>query len=426
MTKDLNRKDRSLDHLVTVANHFKSQGRVTDIQEYGNGNINHTFLVTLDGETDKHFILQRINTRVFRRPELVMANMRTLTEHVRQRLQATPASPARTVVDSNGCKLSLPPGEGRGEEACRNGFPLNLTLSPEEGGKRTATAARAGHRWEVPRVLLTRDGRDHWIDPEGSFYRAISFIEAARSFDTIQNARHAHEVGIALGRFQSLLADLPIERLADTLEGFHITPRYLCHYDEVLAKCGVSHSSEADYGLQFVSARRTRASVLEQAKAQGRLRLRPIHGDPKVNNVMIDTVTRQAVGIVDLDTVKPGLVHYDIGDCLRSCCNPLGEETADWEAVRFEPDLCQAILAGYLSRARDFLTESDYEYLFDAIRLIAFELGLRFLTDYLEGNVYFKVSHAEHNLARALVQFKLTESIEAQEAAICAIIGDLR
>jgi Ser/Thr protein kinase RdoA (MazF antagonist) len=176
----------------------------------------------------------------------------------------------------------------------------------------------------------------------------------------------------------------------------------------------------------MVAARRAWAPVLEEARAQGRLRLRPIHGDPKVNNVMVDTATGLAVGLVDLDTVKPGLVHYDIGDCLRSGCNPLGEETGDWEAVRFEPDLGRAILNGYLSLARDFLVENDYTYLYDAIRLITFELGLRFFTDYLEGNVYFKARRPEHNLARALVQFKLTESLEAQAAAIGAIIRDLR
>ena len=166
--------------------------------------------------------------------------------------------------------------------------------------------------------------------------------------------------------------------------------------------------------------------VLEEARAQGRLSLRPIHGDPKVNNVLLDTATGQAVALVDLDTVKPGLVHYDIGDCLRSGCNPWGEETEHWEAVRFDPDLGRALLQGYLARARDFLTDHDYHYLFDAIRLIAFELGLRFFTDYLAGNVYFKARRPEHNLARALVQFKLTESIEAQETAIRAFIRDLR
>ncbi|MGK7878067.1 MAG: phosphotransferase enzyme family protein [Xenococcaceae cyanobacterium] len=365
-----------MDNLVAVADQFKAQGKVMNIQEYGNGNVHDTFLVTLDSKGEKHFILQRMNTHVFRQPELVMLNMRTFTEHIRKRLQRVPLS--------------------------------------------------AGRRWEVPRVLLAQEAQDYWIDPDGSFWRALSFIDASQSFDTIKDIEHAREVGYALGMFQNLLSDLSVERLADTLEGFHITPRYLRHYDEVLAKNGASKSPEVNYGLKFVSERRAWAHVLENARAQGRLPLRPIHGDPKVNNVMMDTATGQAISIVDLDTVKPGLVHYDIGDCLRSGCNPLGEETEQWEMIRFEPELCQAILQGYLSLARDFLTENDYEYLYDAIRLIAFELGLRFFTDYLEGNVYFKAKHQEHNLARALVQFKLTESIESQATAIRAIIQDIR
>jgi Ser/Thr protein kinase RdoA (MazF antagonist) len=150
-----------------------------------------------------------------------------------------------------------------------------------------------------------------------------------------------------------------------------------------------------------------------------------MHGDPKVNNVMVDTVTGQAIALVDLDTVKPGLVHYDIGDCLRSACNPLGEETEAWEEVRFEPDLGRALFTGYLSLARDFLTGNDYDYLYDAVRVIAWELGLRFFTDYLAGNVYFKARHPEHNLQRALVQFKLTLSLESQADALRAMIRDL-
>jgi hypothetical protein len=130
--------------------------------------------------------------------------------------------------------------------------------------------------------------------------------------------------------------------------------------------------------------------------------------------------------MIDLGTVKPGLIHYDIGDCLRSGCNPLGEETDNWEQVTFEPELAQAILQGYLTVAQDFLTDSDYKYIYDSIRLLAFELGLRFFTDYLAGNVYFKVKHPENNLARALVQFQLTASIEKQAAVIKTIINDLR
>lgn len=351
-------------------------GRVIDIREYGHGNINNTYLVTMDITGEKHFILQRINTQVFRQPELVMLNMSVSTEYARMRLQ----------------QMKL----------------------------------REGRRWEIPRVLMAQDGRDHWLDPEGSFWRAVSFIEAAQSFDTIQDIRHAREVGYALGMFHTLLSDLPVNRLTDTLEGFHITPRYLQHYDDVLMKYRGGKSPGVNYCLQFVSRRSAWAHILETARQQGRLNLRPVHGDPKVNNILMDNSDGRAIGIVDLDTVKPGLVHYDIGDCLRSACNPLGEETGLLEEVGFDPDLCRAVLQGYLEMARGFLTENDFEYLFDSIRLIAFELGLRFFTDYLEGNVYFKVHGPEHNLARALVQFRLTESIELQEQAIRSIIRDLR
>ncbi|MCU0532494.1 MAG: aminoglycoside phosphotransferase family protein [Hydrococcus sp. Prado102] len=366
-----------MNNLIDIANQFKPQGKVIDIQEFGNGNINNTFLVTLDSQSEKYFILQRINTQVFRQPELVMQNMSILTKHVRDRLQH---------------------------------FPLSK------------------RRWEIPRVLLTRDARDCWIDVDGSFWRAISFIEAAQSFDTIADSKHGYEVGYALGMFHNLISDLPPEKLADTLKGFHITPSYLRHYEKVETQriVSVSQAKEVEYCLQFVRDRQTWAHVLENAKTRGQLHLRPIHGDPKVNNVMFDTATGQAIGMIDLDTVKPGLIHYDIGDCLRSGCNLLGEETEQWEMVRFDTDICQSVLQGYLSVAKDFLTDSDYEYLYDAIRLIAFELGLRFFSDYLEGNVYFKTKYAEHNLARAIVQFKLTESIESQESAIRAIIRDMR
>lgn len=367
-----------MDHLLGAAQHFtpQGQGQVLDLREYGSGNVNDTYLVTVKDAAEPHFILQRLNLHVFRQPELVMANLRIVSGHVARRLATAPL------------------GRGR--------------------------------RFELPRVLLTRDGRDHLIDSGGSFWRALSFIDAAETFDTIKDAGQAQEVGSALGRFHSLLSDLAPEDLSDTLPGFHLTPGYLAHYDAVLARHGARRSPEMSYASGFVDARRAFASVLEDARAQGRLKPRPIHGDPKINNVMLDTATGQAVSMVDLDTVKPGLVHYDIGDCLRSGCNPRGEETGDWEAVRFEPELCRAMLSGYLSQTRDVLTGTDYDYLYDAIRLLPFELGLRFFTDYLAGNVYFKARYPEHNLIRALVQFRLTESLESQAAAIEAIIRDLR
>jgi Ser/Thr protein kinase RdoA (MazF antagonist) len=223
------------------------------------------------------------------------------------------------------------------------------------------------------------------------------------------------------------VSDLDTGTVHDTLVGFHIVPAYLQTYDQVMAGSPQgSDSPEIRYCHRLIAERRDWASVLENAKDAGRLSMRIIHGDPKINNIMISDETGHAVSMIDLDTVKPGLVQYDIGDCLRSSCNPLGEDTLDFENICFETDLAQAILEGYVSIARHFLTEVDFVYIFDSIRLLAFEMGLRFFQDYLAGNVYFKVRHPEHNLARALVQFKLTESIESQEKAIQKIITDIQ
>ncbi len=362
-----------MSNLVPVAGQF-THGRVIDIREFGSGNINKTFLVTIDSKKNHCFILQCLNNHVFPKPELVMANMRVTTGHIRRRLCLVPPC--------------------------------------------------AGRRWEVPYIIPAHDGSDYWRNEDGSFWRAITFIGGSQSFLTIQDSDHAAEVGYALGFFHSLLSDLSPGRLADTLPGFHVTPLYLRHYEEVVAKCPPATSPEINHGMRFISKRTALTHVLENARQQGRLFLRPIHGDPKVSNVLMDATTAQAVGLVDLDTVKPGLVHYDIGDCLRSSCNTQGEEVESWQSVNFDAGLCRAVLKGYLSVAGVFLTANDLEYFYESVRLIAFELGLRYFTDYLEGNIYFKVKGPDHNLLRALVQFSLTESIESQEPDIRNIIRD--
>ena len=374
-------QNNELDRLVAIAQkftqQFSSQKQIADVRSFGSGNINDTFLVSLSaieqGIEAKPFILQRINTHVFCEPKLVMQNMRIYGDHVRDRLHKHPLE----------------------------------------------------RRWEVPQVLLTESGLDYWQTENGEFWRSLSFIEGSQSIDAIANTAQAREVGYALGTFHHLVSDLAPARLADTLEGFHITPRYLQQYQEVLSKCEMGRSPELDYCLKFVSDRQGLAHILEDAKRKSKLALRVMHGDPKINNILFDQQTNLAVSVIDLDTVKSGLVHYDIGDCLRSGCNLAGEETEQWEDVRFEIEFCQQILEGYFSTARSFLTEYDYAYIYDAIRVITFELGLRFLTDYLAGNIYFHIKYPEHNLWRSLVQFRLVESIEAQESIIRKIIKDM-
>ena len=361
-----------------IAGRFHPRERITAIRSLGSGNVNDTFLVTHQGHRPSgpagSFVLQRLNTRVFERPELVMRNLVALGDHVQRR-------------------LASPPEELR------------------------------GRRWEVPQVVRCQQ-EGHWVEQDGEFWRSITYIGAATTTDVILNRDHAREVGYGLGMFHSLISDLPTEDLADTLENFHVTPAYLKRYDSVI-KSRCTRDDAVDSACAFIEARRDGIDVLEAALQRGDLKQRPIHGDPKINNVMIDDASGHAVGLIDLDTVKPGLVHYDIGDCLRSCCNRAGEETDDLNTVVFDLELCEAILDGYLSVARQFLSDWDLHYLPDCIRLIPLELGLRFLTDHLEGDLYFRTDHHGHNLQRAAVQFRLTESVEQQLPQIKAMVRRL-
>ena len=364
--------------LEAIADRFHPRERITGIRSLGSGNVNETFLVTHEGRRESGaFVLQRLNRTVFARPDLVMGNLLALGEHVQRRLQSPP---------------------------------------PELQGR----------RWEVPQVLPSRQGAAAWVEQDGEVWRSISYIGAATTTDVITDRRQAREVGYGLGMFHSLISDLPVDALADTLEDFHVTPSYLRRFDAVLCEqTGLRPSAALGDAMAFVEQRRDGVDVLEAAVERGELHQRPIHGDPKINNVMMDEATGQAVGLIDLDTVKPGLIHYDIGDCLRSCCNPFGEETRELDQVRFDLGLAESILEGYLSVAAGFLSEWDRAYLPDCIRLIPFELGLRFLTDHLEGDRYFRTAFPGHNLQRAQVQFRLTLSIESQMEQIRRLIEDL-
>lgn len=355
--------------LHEVAARFLPAPHPVEVREFGNGNINKTYLVSAEGV--ESFLLQRLNTAVFQQPDLVMGNIRAIAVHLDRRAQAT------------------------------------------------------DRRWEVPHVRLTTDGADHVRTSDGAFWRALRFIGPSRTVDAIQDPALAREVGQALGTFHALLSDLSADALADTLPGFHIAPGYLAQYDMVAPYADTPLSAEEAWCARFVAEHRDWVPVLEEAREQGLLRVRPIHGDPKVNNILFDEAGR-AIAVVDLDTVKPGLVQYDIGDCLRSSCNPHGEETEHWQDVHFDLALAQSVLEGYLAVARDFFEDADFDYVPASVRLIAFELGLRFFTDHLAGDTYFKVERRGQNLARALVQFKLAESVHESLDELGAIVEALR
>lgn len=442
-------------HLARIAATFSNSTAVRAVSPLGNGNINTTYRVELaDGEP---FVLQRLNTTVFPQPRLVMANLLAVARHVEGRLRRERAEAGR------GSGLGASTGSASASASSSGSGPdSGSALLSGLGLGSSSSWISEGRRWVFPQVLRSASG-DPWLETDGDFWRAISFVPAATSLERLETPSQAWEVGYGLGRFHELLHDLPCDQLADTLEGFHITPRYLAAYhalrrgtgtgtgtgtgvtsenpagasppSTMSASCPPPSGDAAGEGADsqreawahaFVEQREALAGVLERAKAAGELPLRPIHGDPKVNNLLLDAASGQAVALVDLDTVKPGLVHYDIGDCLRSGCNPLGEETLTPEKVCFDLALCSALLEGYGAAARHVLTPADHHYLFDAIRLISFELGLRFFSDHLAGNVYFHTSRPGHNLDRALVQFHLTASIEAQEEEIRRLLARLR
>lgn len=360
-----------------IAAKFEVPGQVVTVLDIDTGNVNDTYrVIKRTTYSEVQFVLQRINQAVFPEPELVMANMKAITDYAHEQLEAGEAS--------------------------------------------------ADRLWQLPKVISTAEGGDFFKDEKGNYWRALTMIASATSHETLMNVEHAREAGIVLGHFQKTIADFPIGQLADTLPGFHITPRYLAYHDKILkteaAQTRLAASSEARRIERFIQERRGLASVLEDARERGDIHLRPVHGDPKITNIMMDDITGKGTAIIDLDTVKPGLIHYDFGDCVRSVCNPAGEEAKDLKEVVVEVDSFEALVRGYLLQAKDFLTDGDRKYLYDSVRLIAFELGLRFFTDYLAGDVYFKTKYPAQNLNRGRVQMKLCESIETRETMLRRVL----
>ena len=362
---------------IKIAEQFDVLGRLASMRPTGSGNVNDTYLAVFRTHfSEERIIIQRVNSHVFTNPEWIMENMSILTSHCHKQLQAE--------------------------------------------------SANADRIWQLPRIVPCRDGQDFFRDENGDFWRALTLIASATSYDVAQSEEHALEIGTVLGQFHRLMSVMNPLSLRDTLPGFHETPKYLEQYDRVVQTPGaqelIESSMEVHNLCRFVEERREFVFTLQRAVDSGELTLRLIHGDPKISNIMIDDDTGKGTAMIDLDTAKPGLIHYDFGDGLRSLCNREGEETSELGNVSFDLDLCEAFVRGYIVHAKEFLTENDHKYLYDSIRLITFELGLRFFQDYLAGNVYFKVKSPEQNLQRAQVQFKLCESIETRKRSIQEVL----
>ncbi|KAA6187737.1 phosphotransferase [Thiohalocapsa marina] len=339
------------------------------IAPLGAGLINRTYRVDQGQDS---FVLQCLNPRVFPAPEAVMANL--------VRLQA------------------------------------RARAHPECGVR-------------VPALIRTPAGEDWLRDDHGHLWRLLEFIRPSRVLRALETPRQAAAIGRALGRFHRLLAPLDPASFALALPAFHCTTSYLARLDALLAGAAASNGpvdapSDATIAplLQFIDARRPLAGVLEQALAAGITQERIVHGDPKLDNLLFAPDTDRVLCLIDLDTVQPGLLHHDLGDCLRSCCNRAGEQAGEQASASFDLALCEAILNAYAAETPGLLSAEEQALLPAAVQLIPFELCIRFLTDHLQGDRYFKVSAAGENRVRAERQFALVADIERKAPALRDIV----
>jgi Ser/Thr protein kinase RdoA (MazF antagonist) len=359
--------------LNSIISQFSIPGTLRKAERFGTGLINDTYLCEFgDNGAPRKYILQRINDSVFTHPDQVMKNVEIVTSHIAKKLRAEGFSDPSLVT---------------------------------------------------PALVPARNGKTYFRDNAGAHWRMFHFIESGMVYDTVADEKHAYEVGRGLGRFQALVADLSPDKLHDTLPGFHYTPRYLAEFDDALKADAKNRVAGIAAEQEFVSRRRPLAPALTDRITSKEIPIRVVHNDPKVNNVMISVDTREALCMLDLDTVKPGIVHFDFGDCVRSAANPEGEDALDLIAVKIDLALFEAVASGYLREAGAFLTKTEIALLPLSVSVITFELGIRFLADYLRGDTYFRTNYPGHNLHRARVQFKLLESIESAHERMSSLVA---
>ncbi len=354
----------SLEYITTQ---FAIDGEFYGAEPWGNGHINDTYCATYrHGGTLSRYIHQRVNLNVFRRPVEMMDNIVRVTSHLRAKHNGNPSRHALTVIPA-------------------------------------------------------RDGRPYCVDPEGGFWRTFRCIEGARSYETVQSPAQAYEAARAFGEFQRQLADLPPPRLHETIPDFHHTPKRFAALAGAIEADVKNRAAHARAEIEFAM----RHEPLCHALINAGLPERVTHNDTKFNNVLLDDETGEGVCVIDLDTVMPGLALYDFGDMVRSATCKAAEDERDLRKVHMELEMFKALARGYWASAGAMLTSSERECLVVSGKLITFEIGIRFLTDYLQGDVYFKVHRDGHNLDRCRTQFKLVESMTAQEPDMHRIVAQL-
>ncbi len=358
--------------LAAIARSFPLLGQFRGGAPYGSGHINDTYAVEYDqAGTTVRYIFQRINRRIFRDVAALMENVARVTAHANDMVSAA--------------------AEG-------------------DTSRRALT------------LVQTRDRQAWYRDAAGEAWRCYLFIEKARTYDVIETTRQAREAARAFGAFQQVLVDLPGNRLHETIPFFHHTRRRFETLRAAVEADACRRRTGIVEEIEFALRREAMVDVLLELQERSEIPERVTHNDTKLNNVMIDDATQEATCVIDLDTVMPGLALYDFGDMVRSATNAAAEDECDLSRVEVRLPIFEALVEGYLEYASGFLNEAERAHLVFAGRLMTYEVGIRFLTDFLQGDVYFKTKRPMHNLERARNQFALLRRMEEQAAAMEATV----
>ncbi len=355
-----------------IAAEFETPGDFIDGELCKSGHINDTYFARFSkGGPETRIILQRINHEVFKKPAEVQENIVRVTEHIRRKL-----------TDSGAQDLER----------------------------------------RVLQVIPTLEGYPFIQDDSGNFWRAYHFVEGGRTFDTAESESQAYKAAAAFGEFQRQLVDLPGPPLNYGIPDFHNAPLRYLHFTEALEKDQVNRAADAKKEIDFLIDNAPIFDILPEQETSGRIPVRITHNDTKINNVIFDEQTGEALAVIDLDTIMPGLVHYDFGDLVRTCISPAKEDEQDLDKVFLEMPRFKALTEGYLSTAGDFLNAVEREHLVTSGQLMTLLIGMRFLTDHLAGDKYFSIHRENHNLDRCHVQFRLVKLMQDNEKTMQKIV----
>jgi Ser/Thr protein kinase RdoA (MazF antagonist) len=363
-----------VDHnLKEIFENFKADGTFLNGEPFGSGHIHDTFRIETAEKEKDNYILQRLNNNIFKNIPELQENIERVTVHLRNKLSAIPGSDLKR---------------------------------------------------ECLSLITAKNGRTWISDKSGNYWRMYIFIAEHRSYNIVDTPDKAFEGGKAIGRFQAMLADLPGKPLHETIPYFHDIERRLETFNFTVKQNTAGRVEGTKKEIDFVLGRADTMKIILQLAREGRIPSRITHNDTKFNNILLDE-NDKALCVIDLDTVMPGYIHYDFGDAIRTAANIAAEDEKELSKVKMDISLFEAYSRGYLSETMNTLNDDEKEYLAFAPRLITYTIAVRFLTDYLDGDHYFKIHHEHHNLQRARAQMKLVESMEEQYVEMKKIIRKL-